>query len=556
MCVFSFHRARFLFILFLFCFGPAAAGPAQGQPAVWRIDFTDLKIEIDPGRGQLRGNARLRLASHGSGANEISLELNHELDVLSVTDGAGRPLDFDRHGGNLTVRRDKRSSETENEVLRVRYQGSFSERVPELDFFNAWIGPDISYALYPGRWYPEVSGPVRRSKGKISYFVPGDWAVASVGKLTAEKMNPSGKQYDFDIASPVEYCFAAAPFRFLRRAIEDLEVGVFLLGGGPGKAEFYLENCGKIVGYLKDLYGFFPYDGYSVIEFPQELLGNAGGGSYEGVTFYIPGAMPDRFFYLPVFGHEIGHLWWGNFVRGAEGPVIDEGLAQLSMALYLEQALGEKAFRTILKNGAPELLLTHSAQSYFYALQSPAASDRARLGLLLRGEDLELGIPSPTKRNTFHMLANSKGCFVFVMLRDLIGGEAFRAGLRGALARFAWKTMTLADLRGEFEKASGRDLKWFFDQWFFRKGAPEFVLSYAAEAQGAGWAVKVRIRQVCDVYRTAAEIVFVKDGARETKIVEIGAEETGFSFILPYKPDAVLFDPDYKILRWIDEFKI
>lgn len=335
-----------------------------------------------------------------------------------------------------------------------------------------------------------------------------------------------------------------------------MNVEVFLLEGSPEKAEYYLENCGRIVRFLKNLYGVFPYDGYSVIELPPELLGNAGGGSYEGITFYLSGAMPDRFFNPHVFGHEIGHLWWGNFVRGAEGPVINEGLAQLSMALYLEQALGEPAFRTILKNGAPELLLIHSARSYFHALQSPAASDRALLGLLLRGEDLELGIPSVKKFNTLHMLANSKGCFVFVMLRDLIGGEAFRAGLRGALARFAWKTMTLADLRLEFEKAAGRNLKWFFDQWFFRKGAPEFVLSYAAKAQGADWVVKGRIRQIRDVYRAAAEIAFVKDGVRETRIVEIGAEETGFSFVLPFKPDTVLFDPDYKILRWTDEFKI
>lgn len=556
MSVASFRRARFLLILFLFCFVQAAAGPARKRPAAWRLESTDLSVEIDPDRGQLRGDARLRLASLGSGAEDVPLELNHELTVLSVTDGTGQPLNFDRNGGNLTVRRGKRPSETGNHIVRVRYQGSFSERVPELNFYNAWVGPDISYALYAGLWYPQMPGPASRSKGKISFFVPGNWTVASVGKWTAEKILPSGKRYDFEVASPVAFSFAAAPFRSLRRNIEGLDVGVFLLGGGPEKAEYYLENCGKIVRFLKDLYGFFPYDGYSVIEFPQELLGNAGGGSYEGITFYIPGAMPDRFFYLPVFGHEIGHLWWGNFVRGAEGPVINEGLAQLSMALYLEQAFGETTFRSILKNGAPELLLYHSARSYFQALQSPAASDRTLLGFLLRGEDLELGIPSATKRNTLHMLANSKGCFVFVMLRDLIGREAFRAGLRSALASFAWKTMTLADLRGEFEKASGRDLGWFFDQWFFRTGAPEFILTYAAEAQGAGWVVKGRINQVRDVYRVAAEVIFVAGDARETRVVEIGVEETGFSFVLPFKPDSVLFDPDYKILRWTEEFNI
>jgi aminopeptidase N len=113
----------------------------------------------------------------------------------------------------------------------------------------------------------------------------------------------------------------------------------------------------------------------------------------------------------------------------------------------------------------------------------------------------------------------------------------------------------LADLRAEFEKAAGQDLKWFFDQWFFRKGAPEFVMSSRAEAHGADWMVKGKIRQIREIYRVAAEVVFLKDGARETRIIEIGTEETGFSFVLPFKPDEVIFDPDYKILRWTDEFK-
>jgi aminopeptidase N len=555
MSVFSFNRACILLVLFLLDFAPAGAGPAREVPAAWRMNFTDLKIEIDPGHGQLRGDARLRLESLGPGADDILLEFNHELAVLSVTDGLDRPLDFERDGGILTVHCGKRSSPTKNRMVRVRYQGSFTERVPELDFYNAWIGPDISYALYASRWYPQLPGPARRSKGRISFSVPEPWTVASVGKLTAEKILPSGKQYDFEVDVPLAYFFAAAPFRSLRRNIEGLEVGVYLLKGSPEKAEYYLENCGQIVRFLKDFYGFFPYEGYSVVEFPQALLGNAGGGGSEGVTFFPPGAMPDGFFNPHVFGHEISHLWWGSCIRGAEGPVIDEGLAQLSTALYLEHAFGETAFRNILKNGAQELLLVHSARSYFHAIQSPAASDRALLGLLLRGDDLELGLPSPAKRNTLHMLANSKGCFVFAMLRDLIGREAFRAGLRGALARFAWKTMTLTDLRQEFEKAAGRDLKWFFDQWFFRKGAPEFALSYTAETRGTNWEVKGRIRQLGEVYRVTAEIVLVKDGARGIRVVEVGAEETPFSFVFSFKPDAVLFDPDYKILRWTDEFK-
>ena len=290
----------------------------------------------------------------------------------------------------------------------------------------------------------------------------------------------------------------------------------------------------------------------SVVEIPQQLLGNAGGGSYEGLTFYGPPALASPH----AFGHEIGHLWWGsvNFVGTTDGPIISEGLAQLSAALYLEHEFGEPALRRILKDGALELGLVHSARTYFHAIQSPAAPSGIA-SLVLRGEDLEMGIPAPGKRNTLHMLANSKGCFVYVMLRDLIGPEAFRAGLRGAVEHFGWKSMGVADLRAEFERASGRDLGWFFDQWFFRRGAPEFVLSTQTMARGEQWEVKGAIGQVRDVYRVSAEIAFVNGASREVHRVDITQRETPFSVVLPFKPDAVLFDPDYKILRWTDEFK-
>jgi len=38
------------------------------------------------------------------------------------------------------------------------------------------------------------------------------------------------------------------------------------------------------------------------------------------------------------------------------------------------------------------------------------------------------------------------------------------------------------------------------------------------------------------------------------RTVEINARETKFSFLLPFKPHSVHFDPDYKILRWSEQF--
>jgi aminopeptidase N len=153
------------------------------------------------------------------------------------------------------------------------------------------------------------------------------------------------------------------------------------------------------------------------------------------------------------------------------------------------------------------------------------------------------------------MLANSKGFFIYAMLRELIGPDAFRQGLRGALERYAWKTMTLEDLRAQFEKASGRDLEWFFIQWFARQGAPEFSMACTIKPQSRRiWLVRGTITQLRDVYRVKAEIAAFRGPIRETRHIGINARETPFSFLLSFRPLAVRFDPDYKILRWTKEF--
>jgi len=531
---------------------PAAAASPATESGAWRLEAAELSVAIDPGRAWLKGEARLRLAAAGVGPETIELALNDELAVTTVTDPSGRPLAFSRRGASLTVRRPKGPAGAAD--VRLGYEGTFTRRDPDVGFYQAWIGADIAYGL-TGSWYPELAGGGSRLRGSISCLVPAGWVVAGVGRLVREEETPAGRRFDSAVSTPTGCSFAAGPFRSLRRRVDGVEMGGFLLGGEPGKPEFYLDQCARVFGFLGEYYGGFRGQSFSLVEIPQECLGSAGGGGWEEFVFFPPGVLPEGFFFAPAFAHEIGHMFWGG-VDSADGPIISEGLAQVSMGLYLERAFGEKAFRAMLRDGAPELLLGHSARLYFHSLQAPlTGAVGAALGTIGPGQDLPLGVSVPAKRNALHTLANSKGWFVFAMLRDLIGPEAFRAGLRGAMSRYAGKSLSLAGLRAELEAASGRDLKGFFDQWFFRPGAPEFVLDHSIESAEGGWLVKGRVRQTRDVYRVTAEIAAVSGRDRVVKRIEIAERETPFLFLLPFNPEKVLFDPDYKILRWSGEFK-
>ena len=61
----------------------------------------------------------------------------------------------------------------------------------------------------------------------------------------------------------------------------------------------------------------------------------------------------------------------------------------------------------------------------------------------------------------------------YYMLRDYLGDSAFFFdALNFYLIKHAYQTTEAHDLRMAFEKVSGMDLNWFFNQWFFAKGHP------------------------------------------------------------------------------------
>jgi len=82
------------------------------------------------------------------------------------------------------------------------------------------------------------------------------------------------------------------------------------------------------------------------------------------------------------------------------------------------------------------------------------------------------------KEDMFDAHSYNKGGLVLHMLRNLVGDEAFFAGLEKYLKDNALTAVEAHDLRLAFEEITGQDLKWFFDQWFFASGHPQLKVSY------------------------------------------------------------------------------
>ncbi|MBN1552196.1 hypothetical protein JW979_12050 [bacterium] len=505
-----------------------------------RAENTILTMTIDPENHILSGQSHIQYLVTETGPDNLVLSLNRGLDITKITDDNGKPIAFERTGTTIVVPFTHTLTLNSKGQLIVKYSGGLFNESQEIGYSQVNIGFDGSFASWVTRWYPVLNCETTKSKGTIEYTIPPNMIVVSSGKRLKTIDQGDSKRVIFEVNSPMEYSFAAADYIVRSRTIDGVDIGVYFLGDDERNADEYISTCGEMIAFLKATYGFYPFDQYAVVEIPKSKVGTLGGSSEQGMNLFPEGKLPEEHMNEYVICHEIGHSWWGNLVGGEVG--ISEALAQFTSTLWFEQKYGEKALRSLLNNG-------YTAQTGQYA---NAFFENVMMN---PGYDVPLGIPSPEKQSILHNIADIKGHFVYHMLRDHIGADAFMEGLKSILNNYRYKNVTLKEMKEAFETAGGCDLDWFYDQWFYGTGAPEFFLDYDIKEVKAGYEVFGKVSQSDPFFRVRLEIAAMRGDEIHLESMEITKTPQHFSFTVPFKPEKVELDPFLKIFRWTPERK-
>jgi aminopeptidase N len=157
--------------------------------------------------------------------------------------------------------------------------------------------------------------------------------------------------------------------------------------------------------------------------------------------------------------HEMAHQWWGQAVgwKNYHEQWISEGFAQYFAALYGHKERGDGAFTDILKQ-MRSTAIQWSPQGPIYL--------GYRLGHI-KGEG-----------RVFRALVYNKGAMVLHMLRRLVGDEVFFRGLRGFYNEWRFRKAGTDDFRRSMERAAGRSLERFFEDWIFGDAIPSASFHY------------------------------------------------------------------------------
>ena len=192
--------------------------------------------------------------------------------------------------------------------------------------------------------------------------------------------------------------------------------------------------------------------------FSYEKLANVQSNSVSGgmeaasAIFYSEGSVTgDRSVrWRNVVIHEIAHQWFGNAVTESDWDDVwlSEGFATYFTLLYIEHAYGRDEFLSGLEDSRRRIL-EFDKQRPDYRVVHDNLSDMSQV----------------TTGQIYQ-----KGAWILHMLRGMIGDEAFWTGIRSYYRAHQDGHATTADFRREMERASGKDLRVFFDQWLTRGG--------------------------------------------------------------------------------------
>ena len=159
------------------------------------------------------------------------------------------------------------------------------------------------------------------------------------------------------------------------------------------------------------------------------------------------------------------------------------------------------------------------------------------------------------KENMFDLVSYNKGGAILHMLRTYLGDEAFFLGLKQYLTTYKYQAAEVDHLRLTFEKLTGKDLNWFFNQWYFQGGHPNIEISY--DYNTLRKTVTVNIVQLQgNTFKFPFAIDIFDKGKRTRHHVFVDANDASFTFPYSKQPTLIQVNADGSLICEINENKV
>ena len=357
-------------------------------------------------------------------------------------------------------------------------------------------------------WLPVVDHPSDKATTEMIVVAPGRYQVASNGTVIESSDLGDGNRMTHYV-NPVPtatwlYFVGVAQFAIQLVDTYDnipIETWVYWQDREDGSYDF-AEASKKVMAFFSDLIG--PYVNNRL----ANIVSNATpGGGIEAASTpayadrSVTGTRTRRWQHVII--HEIAHQWFGNAVTEFHWNDVwlSEGFATYYTLLFRQHLYGHDDFVEGLQADRNKIIDFYEDNYDFQIVRDYI-------------EDLN---------DVSGRMMYSKGAWILHMLREMVGVEAYNAGIRSYYAEFMNRNAQTADLRRHMEEASGQNLEQFFSQWLFPGGIPELLISWRFNEE-----LVIDVEQVQETYDFDLNVDFLVafvDCSSETITLFVGPYE-------------------------------
>lgn len=283
-------------------------------------------------------------------------------------------------------------------------------------------------------------------------------------------------------------------------------------------ARIHFQNVDVMMDGFTSRFGPYPFSKFGYVQAPK------GDMEHQTCVTHVAMAVQPNHNYDWLLAHEMSHQWWGDCVSINDWRDIwlSEGFATYSEALFHEYAYGFESYRSYIKSN----------------LMNPVFAS---------SENFPIYDPEYLWGNTVY----EKGGCVLHMLRHVIGDSLFFEALITYRGNHEYGNAVTTDFKNDVESVCDCDLDWFFNEWVYDVGWPEYEYSWFYRPNGDSFTVSLVVDQVQTNGPTFVMpvdiLVRFASGDSLLRVFWIDEERERLEFEVEQEPSQVVLDP----LNWI-----